>query len=99
VTPAKMTVGVFNVDDQRVQTAINIQLVLGEMRRTERLIDQFTSRDFSASGGGHQHLEDEESAFCGGAVDNLCRSLDSWLRAEHSRIVNIMRLQLRKVNT
>jgi hypothetical protein len=94
VTPAKMAVGVFNVDDQRVQTAVNIQLVLGEMRRTERLIDQFTSHDSS----GTQHLEDDESTF-GGAIDNLCRSLDSWLRAEHSRIVNIMRSQLRKLNT
>lgn len=52
VTPAKMAVGVFNVDDQRVQTAVNIRLVPGEMRRTERLIDQFTSREF----GGAQHL-------------------------------------------
>lgn len=94
VTPAKMAVGVFNVDDQRVQTAVNIQLVLGEMRRTERLIDQFTTREFSSV----QHLEDEEYTF-GGATDNLCRSLESWLRAEHSRIVSIMRSQLRKLNT
>ncbi|KAI7974929.1 hypothetical protein EIK77_001682 [Talaromyces pinophilus] len=95
VTPAKMAVGVFNVDDQRVQTAVNIQLVLGEMRRTECLIDQFTSREF----GGAQHLLDDEESTFGGAVDNLCRSLDSWLRAEHSRIVNIMRSQLRRLNT
>lgn len=95
VTPAKMAVGVFNVDDQRVQTAVNIQLVLGEMRRTERLIDQFTSREFS----GAQHLLDDDESTFGGAIDNLCRSLDSWLRAEHSRIVNIMRSQLRKLNT
>ncbi|KAE8552341.1 hypothetical protein TMatcc_002379 [Talaromyces marneffei ATCC 18224] len=59
VTPAKMAVGVFNVDDQRVQTAVNIQLVLGETRRTERLIDQFTTRDFD----GAQRLEDDKTTF------------------------------------
>lgn len=89
VVPAKMAVGTFNVDDLRVQTALKIQLLSGEMRRVGRLIDQFTSHH---SG---QCLGDEHTF---GGVESLYQSLDSWLRAEHSRIANMMRSRLRELD-
>ena len=91
VTPAKMAIGTFNVDDSQVQTALRIQLLSGEMRRAGCLIDQFTSHN----SGGHGLAE--EYAF--GGVNSLYQSLDSWLRGGHSRIVNMMRSKLRELNT
>lgn len=91
VIPTKMALGAFNIDDHRVQTAVNVQLVLGEMRRTERLIDQLTSRPSSRPHPGEE--------FPSGGFENLCRGLESWLRGEHSRIVNTLRSYLRKLNT
>jgi len=91
VTPATMAIGTFNVDDLRVQTALKIQLLSGEMRRAGRLIDQFASHN---SGG--QSLADEYN-FSG--VNSLYQSLSSWLRGEHSRIANMMRSNLRELNT
>ncbi|KAH7139673.1 hypothetical protein B0J13DRAFT_527348 [Dactylonectria estremocensis] len=88
VAPAKMAIGSFNVDDLRIQTALKIQLLSGEMGRASRLIDQFTS----LSCGG---LDEARSD----SVDRLYQSLHSWLRGEHSRIANTMRLKLRELNT
>lgn len=91
VAPAKMAIGSFNVDDQRIQTALKIQLLSGEMGRAGRLIDQLTSLN---SGG--QCQTDESNL---GSVDKLYQSLHAWLRGEHSRIANMMRLKLRELNT
>ncbi|KAH6975836.1 hypothetical protein EDB80DRAFT_594528 [Ilyonectria destructans] len=91
VVPAKMTIGSFNVDDLRIQTALKIQLLSGEMRTAGRLIDQFTSLN---SGG---QCQTDDSNFS--SVDRLYQSLHSWLRGEHSRIANMMRLKLRELNT
>ncbi|KAH8656413.1 hypothetical protein BGZ61DRAFT_540982 [Ilyonectria robusta] len=91
VAPAKMAIGSFNVDDPRIQTALKIQLLSGEMGRAGRLIDQFTSLN---SGG---QCQTDESNF--GSVDRLYQSLHLWLRGEHSRIANLMRLKLRELNT
>ena len=68
VAPGKMAIGTFNVDDLRVETALKMQLLSGEMRRAERLVDQFTSRNSSG-----QPLPDEY-AFSG--VDNLYPNLE-----------------------
>ncbi|KAH7120579.1 hypothetical protein EDB81DRAFT_814427 [Dactylonectria macrodidyma] len=87
VAPAKMAIGSFNVDDLRIQTALKIQLLSGEMGRASRLIDQFTS--LSA-----ESLDESHS----GSVDRLYQSLHSWLRGEHLRIANMMRLKLRELN-
>ncbi|KAB8801878.1 hypothetical protein FH972_026700 [Carpinus fangiana] len=92
IGPAKMAVGTFSIDDTRVQTALKIQLVLGEMRRAGLLIDQFIA---SHHYGGH-YFPDE--VFFGG-VECLYQGLDSWLRCEHSRIVDMMRSRLRELNT
>ncbi len=91
VTPAKMAIGTFNVDDLRVQTALEIQLLSGELRRAGDLIDQFTLHQSNG-----QCLTDE---YTFGGVNDLYQSLDSWLRAEHSRIANMIRSKLRELNT
>ncbi|KAF2204081.1 hypothetical protein GQ43DRAFT_461050 [Delitschia confertaspora ATCC 74209] len=86
VAPARMALGSFNIDDLRVQAALKIQLLLGEMRRVSRLIDQFTSHNTGASNSNG-------STF--GGVEGLYQNLDTWLRGEHSRIANTMRSELR----
>ena len=91
VTPTTMALGTFSVDDLRVQTALKIQLVSGEMRRAGHLIDQFASH---ISGG--QSLAD--GYICSG-VNSLYQSLNSWFRGEHSRITNIIKSNLRDLNT
>ena len=93
--PTNMTIGTFSVDDQGVQTALELQLLLGEMRRVGILIDQFTSRESekcphsTRAHGGSTH----------GGLDNLYQSLDQWLRGEHSRITYGMMSKLRVLNT
>ncbi|KAF2256108.1 hypothetical protein BU26DRAFT_14427 [Trematosphaeria pertusa] len=91
VSPSRIAVGTFDVDDLRVQAALKIQLLLGEMRRAGRLIDQFTSHTIGA-----QRHSDESTL---GGIDSLYQNLDSWLRGEHSRIANMMRSRLRELNT
>ena len=82
ITPTKMAIGSFDIDDLRVQTALKVQLLIGEMRRVARLIDQFTLHNFDGRC-------DEYS---------LYQSLDAWLRNEHSRIGNMMKEKLREIN-
>ena len=91
VMPAKMAIGTFDVDDLRVQTALRIQLLSGEIRRAGQLIDQFVLHH-----SGSQCLADDHTF---GGVNNLYQSLESWLRGEHSRIANMMRSKLRELNT
>lgn len=90
VVPTRMAIGGFNVDDHRVQTALEIQLLSGEIRRVGRLIDQFTAHN------SRQCLSNERIL---GGVNNLYQSLDSWLRGDYSRIVNMMRSKLRELNS
>lgn len=89
--PAKMAIGSFNIDDIHIQTALKIQLLSGEMRRVDRLIDQFMSLN---SGG---RFQTDSSNFS--STNRLYQSLHLWLRGEHSRIANMIRLQLRELNT
>ena len=91
VTPTTMALGTFSVDDSRVQTALKIQLVSGEMRRAGHLIDQFASHN---SGG--QSVADGYNCI---GVNSLYQSLNSWFRGEHSRITNIIKSNLRDLNT
>lgn len=88
VAPTRMAMGSFVIDDQEVQTALRIQLLLGEIRRTGNLIDLFTSR--SSSGV-------DEFTFSG--VDSLYKILSSWLRREHSRVTDIIRSRLKEIST
>lgn len=87
LAPTQMTMGCFSIDDQRVQTALRIQLLLGEMKRIGSLIDTFNAH--SSAGA----LDESTS----GNMDTLYKSLGSWLGGEHSSIVAMMRSRLREV--
>lgn len=87
IAPTQMTVGSFDIDDQQVQTALRIQLLLGEIAKIGFLIDLFTSE--SSNG------VDE---FASGNVDGLYKSLSSWLRQEHLRVSDILRSRLKDVS-
>ena len=86
VAPTHMAIGSFNIDDQEVQAALRIQLLLGESRRTGALIDLYRS-----SGGINEATLN--------SVDSLHNSLTSWLKMEHLRIADVMRSRLREVST
>ena len=92
VASAKMAIGSFNVDDLRVQTALKIQLILGEMGRVGRLIDQF----IASHNAGGQYLADTATF---GSVGSLYQCLDSWLKGEHSRITSMMKSRLWELNS
>ncbi|KAI0850639.1 hypothetical protein F5Y00DRAFT_268378 [Daldinia vernicosa] len=87
LAPTQMTMGCFSIDDKLVQAALRIQLLLGEMKRVGFLIDVFTSR--SSNGA------DESTS---GNIDDLYKSLGSWLGKEHLRIVEMMRVRLRDIS-
>ena len=86
VAPTHMALGSFNIDNEQVQGALRIQVLLGEVKRTSSLIDLCRS-----SSGVN------ESTF--GSVDGLNKSLSSWLRKEHSKIADIMRSRLMEAIT
>ncbi|KAI4180809.1 MAG: hypothetical protein L6R41_007010 [Letrouitia leprolyta] len=91
VAPAKMAIGTFDIDDTRVQTALKIQLLSGEMRRAGRLIEQFAGRNMEG-----QCVTGDHARF--GGVHSLYRSLDAWLRCEHARIAERMKSRLGELN-
>lgn len=88
VAPSRMAIGAFKVDDLRLQTAMKIHLLLGEMRRVKSLIDQMSSEKSSST-----HEE-----FVIGDAGNLQQSLISWLKRDHTRILNMMRSELEDLN-
>ncbi|KAI4192424.1 MAG: hypothetical protein LQ346_004315 [Caloplaca aetnensis] len=88
---AKMAIGSFDIDDLRVQTALKIQLLSGEVKRVGGLIDHFALHNLDG-----QCMTDEYT-FSG--VHGLHQSLGAWLRSEHSRIANMMKAKLREYNT
>ena len=88
VTSARMSMGSFDIDDKQVQSAMRIQLLIGEIRRTSHLIQLFASRGAS---------DLDEHGFDG--VEGLYQSLSSWLRMEHARITDLIQSQLKKVNS
>ncbi|KAI0437219.1 hypothetical protein F4803DRAFT_571074 [Xylaria telfairii] len=91
LTPATMTVGSFDVDDLRVQAALKLQLLLGEMRRVGFLINRF-----AAYHSEHSSM-DEEARFR--SSNGLGQSLEGWLRDEHSRVATLVKSRLRELNT
>ncbi|KAL9056771.1 MAG: hypothetical protein Q9162_002742 [Coniocarpon cinnabarinum] len=92
VASARMAIGSFNVDDLRVQTALKMQLLLGEMKRAGCLVEQFTSCN-----AGSAACMTNDGNF--GGADGLYQNLDTWLRNEHSRITNLMREKLGELST
>lgn len=93
VVHTQMAMGTFNIDDQCVQAALNLQLVLSEMKRASCVIDLFS---LSGSHNSHNQANHGSSAF--GGVDGLYRSLGSWMKGEHTRIIGIMRTRLRELS-
>lgn len=80
--PGTLTIGSFDVDDQRVQTALMMQLLLGEVKRAACLVDLFASRvqvSPNATGG-------------------LPQTLGTWLRDEHADIDIMIKSKLRELN-
>ncbi len=86
VAPTHMAMGSFNIDDQQVQAALRIQLLLGESRRTGSLIDLYGSSS-------------EIDEFTLSGVDSLYKNLSSWLKKENSRIAEVMRSRLKEAST
>ncbi|KAK4122074.1 hypothetical protein N657DRAFT_647605 [Parathielavia appendiculata] len=112
IAPVKMAIGTFDVDDLGIQNAVKIQLLSGELRRAGRLIDQLTAHysaasAASASSSRHPNGTDETGRlllhgvgmYMNTNTSNLYHSLDSWLRGEHARITNMMRMILKELNT
>lgn len=81
--PGTLAIGSFDVDDQRVQTALMMQLLLGEVKRAACLIDLFASR----------------VQFSPNATGGLPQTLGTWLRDEHADIDVMIKSKLRELNT
>jgi Aflatoxin regulatory protein len=90
MAPAMIAIGAFSVDGLRVQSALKIQLLAGEVKRVARLIDQFASYHSDS-----QYLGKQSGS--SSSVDGLHQSLSLWLRGEHSRITNMIRTRLREL--
>jgi hypothetical protein len=93
VEPVRVAIGSFDVDDSRLQSALKMQLLSSEVRRTGKLIEQLGAhcpRSFRFHDRCSQRA---------GATDGLHQSLDSWLRAEQSRLANLMRSRLKEFNS
>lgn len=86
VVQSRMTIGTFNVDDQRLQTAMKICLLLGEMKRVKCLMDQLRSQTDALE----SMIADVEEVF---------RSVNSWLGRDYLRIFDMMQSKLRELNT
>jgi hypothetical protein len=91
LTPERIAIGAFNVDDHREQSALKIQLLAGEVRKVARLIDQFASYHSDS-----QYLGGQSSR---PSVDGLHQNLSLWLKGEHSRITDMIRTKLRELNS
>lgn len=86
VAPIQMAMGSFDIDDQQLQSVLRIQLVLSEIRRMGFLIDRFTSHSTG----------DREESSCS-SIDDLYKSLGTWLCREHSRFVEMMQSRLKEI--
>lgn len=80
--PGTLTIGSFDVDDQRVQIALMMQLLLGEVKRAACLVDLFASR----------------VQFSPNATGGLPQTLGTWLRDEHADIDVMIKSKLRELN-
>ena len=90
VAMARISIGAFRVDDPRVQSALNIQLLAGELRTVADLIDKIALYECK------NEVIVEQSG--GTNVPRLYQSLALWLRDEHSRVMDIIRSRLRELN-
>ena len=91
VTPAKMAIGTFSIDDLRMQTALQIHLLLDEIKRVGHLIHHFSSHNFDG--------QFVTNSYANGAVRSLYQGLDVWLCNEYSKIINVTKAKLRELNS
>lgn len=91
VSPARISIGAFSVDDPKLQSALNVRLLASEVMRVTGLIDQIASYH---SGGSYM---------CGGTsgdqMDGMYQSFATWLRGEHSRVTDVIRNKLRELES
>lgn len=89
VSPARISIGAFSVDDPKLQSAMNIRLLASEVMRVTGLIDQIASYHSGSSylGGGSS----------GDQMDGMYQSFATWLRGEHSRVTDVIRNKLREL--
>jgi hypothetical protein len=91
IAEAKVVVGVFSVDDHRVQSALKIQLLASEMRRTAQLLDRFAAYDF--------HGRKSAGISSGNDISNLHQSLNIWLQGEYSKTSHVIRTKVMELST
>lgn len=91
VSPARISIGAFSVDDPKLQSAMNVRLLASEVMRVTGLIDQFASFHTGGSymGGGNS----------GDQMDGMYQSFASCLRGEHSRVTDVIRNKLRELES
>ncbi|KAI0017594.1 hypothetical protein F4780DRAFT_587554 [Xylariomycetidae sp. FL0641] len=87
LAPLPMSMGCFSIDDQRVQAAMRLQLLLGETKRVGGLLDLFGGARCSGSGSG-SGADDPK-------IESLYKSLGAWLAGEHASILEMMRAKLK----
>lgn len=86
VSPARISIGAFNVDDPKLQSALNIRLLASEVMKVGGLIDQIASYGSFLGGGSG-----------GEQIDGMYQSFATWLRGEHSRVTDVIRTKLREL--
>lgn len=91
VSPARISIGAFSVDDPKLQSALNIRLLASEVARVAGLIDQIASYHSGTSFLG--------GASSGDQMDGMYQNFATWLRGEHSRVTDVIRAKLRDVES
>ncbi|ETS81558.1 hypothetical protein PFICI_06560 [Pestalotiopsis fici W106-1] len=81
----QMAMGCFIIDDERVQSALRIQLLLAELTKIGSLISAFSAQS-------------PKIVSASGTVDPLYKSLGSWLSKEHASIVDLLRAKLSEIS-
>lgn len=91
VSPARISIGAFSVDDPKLQSALNIRLLASEVARVAGLIDQIASCHSGGSclGGGSGANQ----------MDGMYQNFATWLREEHSRVTDVIRNKLRELES
>jgi hypothetical protein len=87
VFSSNIAIGKYNIDDQGVEAAVKIQLILGEMRRARELNLKLVQHSFGA-----QHHDSTHS------LESLFQNLNNWIASEYSRVNNVIKSKLRELN-
>ena len=91
VSPARISVGAFSVDDPKLQSALNIRLLASEVMRVTGLIDQIASYgSFLGAGSSGDQMDGMYQSFA---------AVAAWLKGEHSRVTDVIRNKLRELES